>query len=105
METVSEILTQIKSIVRSFFPEAEVILFGSRARGDNQMNSDYDLLIIVDDQQNNSERLRSQAMIRKVLSRHQILADVIIHSKSEIAIKRTLPGHLVRIALMEGIRV
>ena len=30
-------------------PNAEAYLFGSRARGDNHSNSDWDILILVDD--------------------------------------------------------
>ena len=39
--------SQIKSIVHSFFPDARIVLFGSRARGDNSEQSDYDILIIT----------------------------------------------------------
>jgi len=37
----------IKSMVNSFLPDAQVLLFGSRARGDSAIDSDYDLLIIT----------------------------------------------------------
>ena len=37
----------IKSMVNSFLPNAQVLLFGSRARGDSAIDSDYDLLIIT----------------------------------------------------------
>ena len=100
-----KVLVQIKSTVYSFFTDAELVLFGSRARGDNKFDSDYDLLIIVDELENDSERLLYQAAIRKSLAKQQILADVVIHSRRDIEVKRNLPGHLVRTALLEGIRV
>ena len=34
--------------VVAYFRPARVILFGSRARGDHQPDSDYDLLVVVD---------------------------------------------------------
>jgi predicted nucleotidyltransferase len=39
-------LDEIKNTVKSVEPEAEVILFGSRARGDFRQDSDWDLLIL-----------------------------------------------------------
>ena len=38
----------IKEKVRSVDPQSEVILYGSRARGDEKTDSDWDILIIVD---------------------------------------------------------
>lgn len=39
-------IDEIKNTVKSVEPEAEVILFGSRARGDFRQDSDWDLLIL-----------------------------------------------------------
>ena len=41
-------IEQIKSALNSNIPEAEVILYGSEARGEANPDSDIDLLIIVD---------------------------------------------------------
>jgi len=38
----------IKEKVNSVDPQAEVILYGSRARGDEKTDSDWDILIITD---------------------------------------------------------
>ena len=43
----SEILRLIKENVKQTDPEAEVYLFGSRARGDARKDSDWDLLILT----------------------------------------------------------
>ena len=41
------ILNQIKGTVRRIDPTAEIILFGSQARGDNRPDSDWDILIVT----------------------------------------------------------
>ena len=41
------LLTRCRESIRSLDPDAEVILYGSRARGTAQADSDYDLLILV----------------------------------------------------------
>jgi len=41
------VLSRIKNLVREIDPTADVILYGSRARGDENPESDWDLLILV----------------------------------------------------------
>ncbi len=41
------ILTQISNTVKSKYPGAEIILFGSHARGTAHSDSDWDLLILL----------------------------------------------------------
>lgn len=48
-----------KEMVLREFPEAEFILFGSKARGDSHKESDIDLLIVVNSE---DRRVRSQIL-------------------------------------------
>ncbi|OIN60528.1 nucleotidyltransferase domain-containing protein [Arsenicibacter rosenii] len=41
-------LKQVKESILAIDPEAEVYLFGSRARGDYRRNSDWDFLVLTD---------------------------------------------------------
>jgi predicted nucleotidyltransferase len=43
-----KLLDQIKQAAHEVEPDAEIILYGSRSRGDTGPESDWDLLILVD---------------------------------------------------------
>ncbi len=49
MNDRQDILKEIKQSVISIDENAEVILFGSRARGDYHEESDWDVLVLVDE--------------------------------------------------------
>ena len=48
MNLENTIFVTIKQLVQNIEPNAQVILYGSFARGDNNKNSDIDLLILLD---------------------------------------------------------
>ncbi len=47
-----EITAKVKQTVTEFDPTAQLILFGSRARGDYKKDSDWDFLILTDNKVN-----------------------------------------------------
>lgn len=51
-------LERIQDVVVEAVAPDKIILFGSRARGQSAFNSDYDLLVIKDDVQNEREVAR-----------------------------------------------
>jgi predicted nucleotidyltransferase len=74
----NELISSVKATVRSVDPLARVILFGSRARGDNNKFSDWDFLILVSQEAN--ERLKSQirdSLIETELEAEQVISAVI----------------------------
>ncbi len=44
----SPVADLIRTTVREIEPTAEIILYGSRARGDNRPDSDWDVVVLVD---------------------------------------------------------
>jgi predicted nucleotidyltransferase len=83
----------------------EVILFGSRARGDFTKKSDYDFLIITEKTFIVKEKMQIASAIRKALAELHIFADIIINSEKEAEIKRDRIGCATRYALKEGIKI
>jgi predicted nucleotidyltransferase len=55
-----DLLKQVKIAVQEIEPEAEILLYGSRARGDSTDQSDWDFLILVDGKvdDNRTDRIR-----------------------------------------------
>lgn len=44
----SPVVDLIRTTVREIEPTAEIILYGSRARGDNRPDSDWDVVVLID---------------------------------------------------------
>ena len=47
-EKRAKVIDLIRNTIRATEPEAQLILYGSRARGDAREDSDWDVLVIVD---------------------------------------------------------
>ena len=101
--TNAQILETIKVTAKEVLPEAEVLLFGSRARKEERSDSDYDILLIINTDLTPKEKFPLQAKIRKALLEFEIRSDILIQSKSEVDQKKNLPGHIVRRILREAI--
>ena len=96
----------IKSTVKSFFPNAKVLLFGSRAREDNDDHSDYDVMVIIDKTLPLKEKRDWKGRIHKALvNALDAPVDVLLNSEEEISIKKELPGHVVRWAIKQGVEL
>lgn len=103
MKTNDEIIEIIKKTVREYLPDAEVLLFGSRARKNASLESDYDILLITNTEHLPKDKLPIRTNIRKSLLTVGIRSDILIQSKSEVEKKKKLPGHIVRKILSEAI--
>jgi len=99
-------LHTIKSTVKSFLPGSKVLLFGSRARGEQDIQSDYDLLIITSDTYAPRVKMDWENKIRKALVYSLKLPfDVILESQDELSKKRNLTGHIVYYAMKDAVEI
>jgi uncharacterized protein len=68
------ILKGIRDTVKSLQPEAELILFGSQARGDFVLDSDWDIIIITDHALSSPE----DDILRKSLYEYELEKDIVL---------------------------
>ena len=97
-------ILRIAAAIRSEIPEAEVRLFGSRARGQARPDSDADLLITVPDSWlAQHSRLRVLGRLSRQLSSHRLPLDLLLYSQSEVAARRGCNQAITSVACREGI--
>ena len=92
----------VRAVVDEVDPE-QVILCGSRARGEEREESDVDL-VVVEAEPFGPERSRHKEMVRlyKVLADFPVSADVLVYSHEEVDYWRDSLNHVLARALREG---
>ena len=80
----------------------EIILFGSRARGEQKKYSDYDMLIVVDNRDREIvKKIRKIAV--EILDEHERLIGNVVYDAEEWERKKTFPFGVN--ILREGVRM
>ena len=92
----------VQAIVDEVDPE-QVILFGSRARGDERENSDIDL-VVVEAEPFGPERSRHREMVRlyHAVAGFPVPTDVLVYSHEDVDYWRNSLNHVLARALREG---
>ena len=106
----SEIRKLIKSIVHKElglkgFKVKSIILFGSRARGDHDNYSDWDVLVVIDKPINFAKKRKVASKIRRTLATSRIPIDVIIKSEEEVEEQKGDVGYITYYVLREGVKI
>ena len=97
-----EALTTIKNSIKKELPDARVILFGSYARGQQNNDSDIDVLVITKQQLSQNLKMHYRSLLRKQLVKMLIPAEVLLMSEGEVENKKNLHGHIVKTIVEEG---
>ena len=79
-----------------------VILFGSRARGDNRHDSDFDLMIVVKKDLSGDEKMDLSGIKNKKLVLKGLDCDILIRSENQINYLRNKAGSVTREGINEG---
>lgn len=99
------LIDQIKQAVREVEPEAEIILYGSRSRGDSVSESDWDLLILVDGPISDERTDRIRHRLYEVEWESEEVISSIVRNRKEWNSRQyqTMPFH--QRVRQEGIRL
>ena len=90
--------TAVKRVLASSHP-SRIIMFGSRARGTEAIDSDLDLLVI---ESHVPSKIKEMARLRQVIGNIGLAVDVLVCSEEEVADWGSLPGTALYWALREG---
>jgi len=85
-------------IVRAVDP-VRIMLFGSRARGAARPDSDYDILVVVDEL---PDRRATRLRLRRVLADLPVSKDIVVATAGEAAGAPDLLGDVLQAAVAEG---
>ena len=102
-EIAKEIITE--EIQKSGLKVEKIYLFGSRARGDFNKDSDWDFFVVVDKDIDFTQKRKIILNIRRRLSEKKIPSDIIIQSQQIIKQRKDNTGYLTYYVLREGIKI
>ncbi|NUO02144.1 MAG: nucleotidyltransferase domain-containing protein [Saprospiraceae bacterium] len=97
-----EILSLVKDEVLKIDKQAEVILFGSRARGDFRQDSDWDFLILLEKPLNPQLKDLIRENLYKLELEHNAVISSLVHNKTDWEGRAVMP--IFQIIEKEGIR-
>ena len=100
----SMVFDTIRLTVQACLPGSRVLLFGSRAWGDQDSLSDYDLLVITPKTFTPKEKIRwSSRLDQAIVKAIGAPVDLLLNSEEEVRQNQKLPGHIIRSAVKEGV--
>ena len=83
----------------------QIILFGSRATGNNREDSDYDILVIVNNSFSMDEIRKIECDIRKKMATHLIDVDILVRTEKMISKYEKVSGTVIHEAMKEGVLI
>ena len=100
-------VADIENIVRRILNENDInvtriILFGSRARGNFDETSYWDVLVVIDRELAFPEKHSLITKIQRELAQEKIPNDIIIKSENQFREMKDLPGNISYYANSEG---
>jgi len=107
---MQEITAQAKAIIHEVVERAgyrvlRILLFGSRARGDARLDSDWDFFVVTDREPTRSERQAIQTELSLRFAQLGFYADVVLQSDALTEARKGNTGFITYYALKEGVPV
>jgi predicted nucleotidyltransferase len=97
--TPADILDEIVERINESIEPQQIVLYGSRARGDATTDSDYDILVIAP---SNEPRWRRTVKLYQALAGMGIPKDIVWWTPEEVNEWRGVRTHFITVALREG---
>ncbi len=106
--TSDEVRKIIRSVILNTLKEyglvgKRLILFGSRARGEERRSSDWDVLVIAEGKLDRKTAREIKAIVRMELARYRIPIDILLQTSDEIERRKNDVGYLAYYVLKEGV--
>jgi predicted nucleotidyltransferase len=89
------LLNKCKKAINEVVPDAEVILYGSRARGDARDDSDYDILVLTDGPANMAIEEKLVGCLFPIELESEQVLTVIVYNRQQwdTSLYRAMPLH------------
>jgi len=94
-ENTKQLLAKLKNLLRQRAPQAELMLYGSAARGTREPESDYDLLVLLDKPLAKKEMAAIQESVYNLELEHEVVISLAFYTVDEWnrPISRVSPFH------------
>jgi len=79
----ADLLKRVKATIKAMSPDAEIILYGSRARGTARADSDWDFLILLPDAVDQALEMRIKNSLYDIELETGMVLSSIVRSKKE----------------------
>lgn len=88
-----ELLREVEAVVHALLPTAEVLLYGSVARGTRTPGSDYDILILTNESMNTKDEEEISAAVYNVELARDAVVSTQFCTKEERDLHPGMPFH------------
>lgn len=97
----------LSALQKEEFDAQSIFLFGSRARGEEEKLSDYDLLVIVKNEIDTHKKREIRKRIYKELhfALSKISFDIIVKTAEEFELEKEIPNTISNEAFLEGLEI
>jgi predicted nucleotidyltransferase len=82
-ESDRQLMLELKRIVTSMVPGAEVILYGSAARGTREPDSDYDVLVLSPRRVSSAEERELESDIYDLMLDKDVVISTLVYAQDE----------------------
>lgn len=104
-ESDKQLMLEVKDVVTKLVPDAEVVLYGSAARGTRQSDSDYDILVLTERKLSTGEYEVLDAAVYDVELAREAVLSLIVYSQEEWTSPMLRPSPYRKNVMKEGIVV